>query len=198
MHRFTRDDAGRLDFDAAALGGFDRALAVDRIAERVDDPAEQGLADRNVDDRFRALDARAFGNLGVRAEDHDTDIVGLEVERHPLRAVVELDHLAGLDVVEAVDSGDAVADREHGADFRHLSFGVEIRDLVADDAGDFSGADIHRSVLAFHRGCETVEFGADRCVDLLAAQLDDYPAEDVRVDRGVDGHFTAGTGAELL
>ena len=35
----------------------------------------------------------------------------------PLHAVGELDHLAGLDVVEAVDAGDAVADRQHGADF---------------------------------------------------------------------------------
>ena len=61
----------------------------------------------------------------------------------PLMPFVELDHLAGLDVVEAVDAGDAVADRQHGADFRDLGFGAEIRDLVVDDAGDFSGADIH-------------------------------------------------------
>ena len=58
--------------------------------------------------------------VGVRAEDHDADIVGLEVEGHALGAVVELDHLAGLDVVEAVDAGDAVADRQHGADFGDL------------------------------------------------------------------------------
>ena len=82
-------------------------------------------------------------DLGVRAEDHDADVVGLEVEGHALDAVVELDHLAGLDVVEAVDAGDAVADRQHGADFGDLRFGVEVRDLVADDAGDFSGADVH-------------------------------------------------------
>ena len=82
-------------------------------------------------------------DLGVRAEDDDADIVGFEVEGHALGAVVELDHLAGLDIVEAVDAGDAVADRQHGADFGDLGVGVEIRDLVADDAGDFSGADIH-------------------------------------------------------
>ena len=134
---------GRLDLDPAALGRLDRALAVDRVAERVDDAAEQGLADRNVDDRLGALDARAFGNFGVRTENHDADIVRLEVQRHALGAVVELDHLAGLDIVEAVDARDSVADRKHGTDFRDLSLGVEIRDLVADDAGDFSGADFH-------------------------------------------------------
>ena len=145
---------GRLDLDAAALGGLDRALAVDRVAERVDDAAEQALADRHVDDGAGALDGRAFPDLGVRAEDHDADIVGFEVERHALDAVVELDHLAGLDIVEAVDAGDAVTDRQHGADFRDLGLGAEIRDLVADDVGDFSGADVHvLSLSSPGRGC---------------------------------------------
>jgi hypothetical protein len=58
VHRLARDDARRLDVDAAALGELDRALAVDRIAERVDDAAEQALADRNVDDGAGALDGR--------------------------------------------------------------------------------------------------------------------------------------------
>src|SRR5688572_3503883 len=79
---------------------------------------QQPLADRHVDDGAGPLDGRAFLDLGVRAENHDADIVGLEVERHALGAVLELDHLARLDVVEAVDSGDAVADRQCGADFR--------------------------------------------------------------------------------
>ena len=197
VHRLARDDAGRLHLDAAALGVLDRALAVDRVAERVDDATEQALADRNVDDGAGALDARTFGDLGVRAEDHDTDVVGFEVEGHALGAVVELDHLAGLDVVEAVDARDAVADRQHGADFRDLGFGVEVRDLVADDAGDFSGADIHGSVLAFHRLSESVEFGADRSVDPLASQLDDDSAEDGGIDGRLDVDVAAGTGAEL-
>jgi hypothetical protein len=62
----------------------------------------------------------------------------------PLDAVLELDHLAGLDVVEAVDAGDAVADRQHGADFGDLGLGAEAGDLVADDLGDFCGADVHK------------------------------------------------------
>src|SRR3546814_11981560 len=41
----ARDDARRLHFDAHALLGLDRTLAVDRIAEAIDDAAEQALAD---------------------------------------------------------------------------------------------------------------------------------------------------------
>jgi hypothetical protein len=95
-------------------GGLDRALAVDRVAQRVDDAAQQALADGHVHDRAGALDGVAFLDLGVRAEDHDADVVGFEVERHALHAVGEFDHFAGLDLVQAVDAGDAVTDRQHG------------------------------------------------------------------------------------
>src|SRR6185369_2024555 len=143
VHRLARDDAWRLHLDAAALGELDRALAVDWVAESVDDAAEQALADRDVNDGAGPLDGRAFLDLGVRAEDHDTDVVGLKVEGHALGAVAELDHLAGLDIVEAVDAGDAVTDRQNGADLRDFGVGVEVCNLVADDARDFSGADVH-------------------------------------------------------
>src|SRR3546814_7201223 len=96
---------------------------------------------------FRSV---AFLDLGVAAEDHDADIVGLEVERHALHAIGEFDHLAGLDIVEAVDAGDAVTDREHGADFADRGVGAEIGDLILDDLADFSGADFHYS--DFRRG----------------------------------------------
>ena len=63
--------------------GLDRALAIDRIAESVDDAAEQALADRNFDDGARALDGVAFADVTVSTEEHDTDIVGFEVQAMP-------------------------------------------------------------------------------------------------------------------
>src|SRR5204863_7691068 len=110
VHRLARNDAGRLDVDAHALVGLDRTLAVDRVAERVDDAAEQALADRRVHDGAGALDGLAFLDLTVAAENDDTDVVGLEVQRHAARAVLELDHFTGLDIVQTVDAGDTVAD----------------------------------------------------------------------------------------
>ena len=123
--------------------GLDRPLAVDRIAKRIDDTAEQALADRHFDDGAGALDRLAFLDLAVGTEDHDADIVDFEIERHAFDAALELDHLAGLHVVEAVDAGDTVADRQHLADFRNLGFLAEILDLIFEYRGDFCGADIH-------------------------------------------------------
>src|ERR1700759_1056800 len=144
VHRLARNDAGRLDVDALALGRLDRALAVDRIAERVDDAAEQALADRRIDDGAGALDCLAFLDLAVGAEDHDADVVGFEVERHAARAVLELDHLAGLDVVQSIDAGDTVTDGQHLSDFGDLGLLAEILDLVLEDRGNFRGADVHQ------------------------------------------------------
>src|SRR5205807_5209522 len=95
-------------------------------------------------DPARALDGLTFLDLAVIAEDHDADIVGFEVERHAAHAVLELDHLAGLHVVETIDARDAVADRQHLADFRDFGLLAEILDLLLEDRGDFCGTDIHQ------------------------------------------------------
>src|ERR1700726_2662449 len=144
VDRFARGDAGRLDVDTAALRRLDRTLAVDRIAERIDHAAEQALANRRVDDGAGALDGLAFHDLAVGAEDHDADVVGLQVQRHAAGAVLELDHLAGLDVVETVDAGDAIADRQHLSDFGNFSLLAEILDLVLENRGNLRGADVHQ------------------------------------------------------
>jgi len=105
--------------------------------------AQEAAPDRHVDDGAGALHRVALADAGVLAEDHDADIVALEVERHALDAVLKLDHLAGLDLVEAVDAGDAVADRQHLADLGDIGLAAEIRDLLLQDGGDFRRADFH-------------------------------------------------------
>ena len=91
-------------------------LAVERAAERVDDPAEQRVADRDLEQRAGALDGVALDDLLPVAEQHRADVVGLEVEREPDDVVGQLEHLERHRVLEAVDARDAVGDREHGAD----------------------------------------------------------------------------------
>ena len=140
----------------------DRPLAVDRVAEPVHHAAEQPVADRHVHDGAGAADRVALADRLVVAEDDDADVVGLEVERHPLHAGGgEVDHLAGHDVLQAVDAGDAVAHGQHRADLGHVRLGVEARDLLLQDLRDLGGTDVHGSGGPFQRVLHSLQLGFD-------------------------------------
>ncbi len=105
--------------------GLDRAFAVDRLSERIDDAPEQRFADRNRRDAPGAADLVALFDLDVGAHDDDADVVLFEVERDALQAVRELDQLGGAHAAQAVDAREIRADLDDGADLVFLEFGLE-------------------------------------------------------------------------
>ena len=119
------------------LGGLDRPAAVERIAERVDDTAEESLADRNARDLSGAPDRLALLDVLPLAEEGGADVVLLEVEGEADDAVLELEHLERDRVLEAVRARDAVADLEDGADLGEIGLDVVVLDPVLQDRGDF-------------------------------------------------------------
>jgi hypothetical protein len=197
VHRFARNDAGRLDLDARALDVGERTLAVDRIAERVDDAAEQAAAHGHLDDGAGALHHVAFADAAIVSEHHDADIVGLEVERHALHAVGELDHLAGLDLVQPVDARDAVTDRQHLPDLGDIGLGTEIGDLLLQDCGDFRCPDFHR-LSPLHRKLQPMQLAAQRRIDHARSNFDDKTAEESGIHPDLDGDLTTHCLAQLL
>ena len=138
---------GGLHLDATAELGIDRALAVDGLAEGVDDATHGGLADGDLHDARGALHGVAFLDEARVAEERATHVVLLEVENEPEdRGVVgprELEELTGHGPGEAVHARDAVADREHGAGLGHLHRLVDVLDLLLDDLGDLFGSKLH-------------------------------------------------------
>src|SRR5690606_28225187 len=74
------DDAGRDALDVAAAIRLDRALAVDRLAERVHHAAQQGVAHGDGSDRTGGADLVALFDVGVVTHDDDRHGVFLEVE----------------------------------------------------------------------------------------------------------------------
>ena len=137
------DDARRLDLDRRGSPGLDRRAAVDRVAERVHDAADERLADGDGGDALGAPDLVAFADARVLAEDRHADVVLLEVQHHAHRPAGELDQFAGHDVRKAVDARDAVADAQHRADLVGFRFRLELGQLLFQDRGDFFGLDIN-------------------------------------------------------
>ena len=130
------DDVGHL--------GVDRALAVDRLAERVDDAADQLGADRHLEDAAGALDRVAFGDVLVFAENHRADRVALEIQREAERVARELEHLALHHVGQPVNAADAVGDRHDRALRAHFGARVQVLDLALDEFADFGWIQLHR------------------------------------------------------
>ncbi len=80
-------------------------------------------------------------------EQHDADVVGLEVQGEAGDVVRELERLEAHAVLEAVHAGDAVRDREDRADLGELGLaGVEAFDAALEDGGDLVGLDLHWGV----------------------------------------------------
>ena len=112
---------------------LERRAAVDRVAERVDDAADQLLADGDAGDAAGAADGLALLDVLPLAEQRGADVVLLEVEREAGDAVLELEHLHRDRVLEPVDAGDAVADLEHGADLGQVGLDAVLLDPLLED-----------------------------------------------------------------
>ncbi len=137
MHGFSRDDAGRDLFNRHGLFRQDRTLAVNRLTERIDDSAEQLLTDRNRHDLLGTLDARAFLDIVIGAEQNGTDKVVLEVERHAGDAAFKFQQLAGHALLQSVHVGNAVTDGDYRTDIGKIQLRFIVFQLLLDDTGNF-------------------------------------------------------------
>src|SRR4051794_18972507 len=80
LHALAIDDTRRLELERAVLIRLDRPAAVERIAERVDDSAEERLADRHRSDAAGTADRLPLLHMLPLAEERCSDIVLLEIE----------------------------------------------------------------------------------------------------------------------
>ena len=113
-------------------------LAVDRLTQRVDHAAEEGVADGHREHLAGALDLLALFDLLEVTEDHRADAVLVEVERNTEHAAGELQQLLRHHRRQALDVRDAVAGVDDGADLLALGVGLEAGDILLDGALDLS------------------------------------------------------------
>jgi len=93
VHGLSGDNAGRLQLNSLSLIRLDGTFAIDGVAKGVDDTAEHGGTDWDIDDGTGSLHNISFldfsksiskESIPVIAEDDNTNVVGLEVEGHTL------------------------------------------------------------------------------------------------------------------
>jgi len=121
---------GLLAIDPSGVADF---LGVERLAKRIDDSADEGVSHRHPQQLAGGRDRVPLVDGRVIAEDHHADRRLLQVERHPLDAALERDHLAGHDAGQAVDARNAVADLKHVPHLGPSDLGGELLDLTLND-----------------------------------------------------------------
>merc|ERR1719482_525784 len=87
----------------------------------------------------------ALHDSAVIAEDHDPDVVGLEVERHALEARRELNHLTCFHRFQTVDTGDTISDREDTSDLLDALMLREVRDALRQNLRELRRAHLGES-----------------------------------------------------
>ncbi len=103
--------------DRRELCSLDGAAVIDRLAKRVDHAANHPVAHRHAHDLAAALDLISLAQLGVIAQDDAADLILVEVHGQAFHAVGKLQHLSRHGLVQAVEAGDSVAQRNDGPDF---------------------------------------------------------------------------------
>merc|ERR1711953_578117 len=134
------DDAGGLQPNPVSVLAGDGTLAVNGVAKSINNTAEDLSADGNIHDSSGSLDDISLLDELVVTEDDDTNIVGLQVESHPLQSGAEFNHLLGLDVLEAIDTGDTVSDGEDTAGLLEVDGGGGGQNSLLQDGGDLSSS----------------------------------------------------------
>ena len=140
-HRLAPHDAGGLDLEATGLGGGDGTLAVERLAERIDHPAEQGVAHPHREDATGGLDQLLLLEAGVVPQDDRADGLLVEVESQALGAVLELEDLVDGGAGQPGDPGDAVAHLDDASDLLGPHLGRVVVHVPPEGGGDLVGVD---------------------------------------------------------
>src|ERR1700733_48712 len=125
---YARGDSFKCDEFVAG----NRAFVIDWDAEGIHHAADDGVADGDAHDAAGALDLITLFDFGVFAEKHDTDLVFFQVHGDAGYAVREGQELSSHNLIEAVNAGDSVAERDDRANFVDRDLRFVVLDLLAD------------------------------------------------------------------
>ena len=138
VHRLAEDDARSLALQRHLREvAADRTLAVERLAQRVDDTAEHRLAHADRGRAARAAHEVALLEAVGGPEQHGAHVVLFEIHHHGPHAVVELQQFVRFGVPQSEDAHHAVADLQHRAHLGELRRKVDALQFGKEYIRDF-------------------------------------------------------------
>jgi hypothetical protein len=105
-----------------------------------DHTSEEFSSDRDVDNSSSTLNGVTFQDITIIAENHHSDIVFFQVERHAAETAGKDNHLSCLNIGKTIDTGDTISDRNDGTSLSVLDSGIfrpgSSGDLVLEVCGE--------------------------------------------------------------
>ena len=129
MYRFTGDNPRGNVFHRTGFCRFDRALAVDRFTDRIDNAADQRFTNRYLDDTARAFNRVAILNVFKFPKKNAADVVFFKVLGHPLDAARELQEFVNHGVLQSVYTSNTVTDLDNSTNLARFDSLVKVLDF---------------------------------------------------------------------
>jgi len=139
--------------DGAGLGGVDRALPVDRLAQGVDHAADHLRAHGDLHNAAGGANLVTFLDVSIGAKDGGAHALLFQVEGQSHGVAGELQQFASHCPGEAMDSSDAVAYLDHGSHVDRGQHLFELLYLLLQDRADLVCANCHTHLLVMSDEC---------------------------------------------
>ena len=126
VHALALQNAGSLLLDGVVTNGFDGTLAVDGLAQRVDNTAQEGFADGDTGalagTGHQGAHADGFGTI----KQHNAQVGRLNTFHHALGTVFKGDNLAVHGAVHAFNGNNAVGSGHNRASLGSVGGGLVV------------------------------------------------------------------------
>lgn len=83
------------------------------------------------------LDGFTFLDKTIRTEKHNTDLTSFQVHAHALDTGGEFDQFLGLDIAQAMDTGNTITNGQDTTSFSEASLFLYTTNSLLEDGGDF-------------------------------------------------------------
>ena len=137
INRLSVGNTRCFDFNVAIFAGFDFTFAINRLAQCVNNAADNCVAYRYLHKVACSFNSVAFLNGFRVTQKYGTYVAFFQVQCHSVNAVRQFKEFAGHAVLQAIHMGNAVADFKDCTNFIDIEVYFVVFNLFFNDRCDF-------------------------------------------------------------